>query len=165
MSFILPESSLLPGLCLFFPSLVKKFLHFTKAPLALVHPNVFRILMGCSVLNFLYQLDISLVEICFIYTLKLGIGGYLPTAPSYNLYPGSQTPLRSKRKGLFWLKVCGTRHRALHCFSLTKTSLSRSQVCFSLVGLILSYIVCVFYMPLIFGILHILTCSSSLEFL
>ena len=28
-------------------------------------------------LNFLYQLDISLVEICFIYTLKLGIGGHL----------------------------------------------------------------------------------------
>ena len=33
--------------------------------------------MGCSVLNFLYQLDISLVEICFIYTLKLGTGGRL----------------------------------------------------------------------------------------
>ena len=29
--------------------------------------------MGCSVLNFLYQLDISLVKICFIYILKLGI--------------------------------------------------------------------------------------------
>ena len=28
-------------------------------------------------LNFLYQLDISLVEICFIYTFKLGIGGRL----------------------------------------------------------------------------------------
>ena len=34
--------------------------------------------MGYSVLNSLYQLDISLVEICFIYTLKLGIGGLLP---------------------------------------------------------------------------------------
>ena len=33
--------------------------------------------MCCSVLNSLYQLDISLVEICFIYTLKLGIGGRL----------------------------------------------------------------------------------------
>ena len=28
--------------------------------------------MGYSVLNFLYQLDISLVEICLVYTLKLG---------------------------------------------------------------------------------------------
>ena len=27
--------------------------------------------MGCSVLNLLYRLDISLVEICFIYMLKL----------------------------------------------------------------------------------------------
>ena len=33
--------------------------------------------MGCSVLKFLYQLDISLVEVCFIYTLKLGIGDRL----------------------------------------------------------------------------------------
>ena len=43
----------------------------------LIHLNVFRILVACSVLNSLYQLDISLVEICFIYTLKLGIGGHL----------------------------------------------------------------------------------------
>ena len=33
----------------------------------LLHPNVFRILVGCSVLNFLYQLDISLVEIFHLY--------------------------------------------------------------------------------------------------
>ena len=57
------------------PSLVKQFLHFTLAPPVLVHPYVFRILMGCSVLNFLYQLGISLVEICFICTLKLGVRG------------------------------------------------------------------------------------------
>ena len=43
----------------------------------LIHPNVFRILMGCSVLNFYYQLDISLVEICFVYMLKLGTEGQL----------------------------------------------------------------------------------------
>ena len=65
------------GLCLPIPSLVKQFLHFIRAPPALIHPNVFQILMGCSVLNSIYQLDISLVEICFIYTLKLGIGGRL----------------------------------------------------------------------------------------
>ena len=56
-------------------SLMKWFLHFTQAPPVLIHPNVFRILMGCSILNSLYQLDVSLVEICFISTLKLGIGG------------------------------------------------------------------------------------------
>ena len=33
--------------------------------------------MGCSVLKFLYQLDISLAEICFVYTLKLGTGDLL----------------------------------------------------------------------------------------
>ena len=58
-------------------SLVKQFLHFTRAPPTLIHPNVFRILIGCSVLNFLYQLYISLLDICFIYTLKLGVGGRL----------------------------------------------------------------------------------------
>ena len=46
------------GLRLPVPSLVKQFLHFTRAPPALVHPNAFRILMGCSVLNSLCQLDI-----------------------------------------------------------------------------------------------------------
>ena len=33
--------------------------------------------MGYSMLNLLYQLDISLVEICFVYMLKLGTGGRL----------------------------------------------------------------------------------------
>ena len=36
------------------PALVKQFLHFTRAPLALIHPNVIRILIGCCVLNHLY---------------------------------------------------------------------------------------------------------------
>ena len=65
------------GLCLLISSLVKQFLHFTRAPPALIYSNVFGILMGSNVLNSLYQLYILLVEICFIYTLKLGIGGRL----------------------------------------------------------------------------------------
>ena len=52
-------------------SLIKQFLHFSGVPPALVHPNIIQILTGCSVLNLLYQLDISLVEVFFIYTLKL----------------------------------------------------------------------------------------------
>ena len=48
------------------PSLMKRFQHFTQAPPAVIHPNAFRILMGRGVLNSLYQLDISLMEICFI---------------------------------------------------------------------------------------------------
>ena len=48
-------------------SLIKQFLHFFGAPPALVHPNIIRILTECSVLNLLYQLDISLVEV-FLFT-------------------------------------------------------------------------------------------------
>ena len=59
------------------PGLVKQFLHFTQAPPTLIHPNTIRILTGCSVLNFLYQLYLSLVKICFIYALKMGQGGRL----------------------------------------------------------------------------------------
>ena len=33
------------------PTLVKQFLHFPWAPLALIHPNVIRIFIGCCVLN------------------------------------------------------------------------------------------------------------------
>ena len=58
-------------------SLIKQFLHFLEAPPALIHPNVIQILVGCSVLNLLYHLDISLVEVYFIYTLKLAHGGRL----------------------------------------------------------------------------------------
>ena len=56
-------------------SLIKQFLHFSEAPPALVHQNIIRILTRCSVLNLLYQIDISLVEVFFIYTLKLAHGG------------------------------------------------------------------------------------------
>ena len=59
------------------PALVKQFLHFTRACPTLIHPNTIRILTGCSVLNLLYQLDLLLVEICFIYALKVGQGGRL----------------------------------------------------------------------------------------
>ena len=62
------------GLRFLVSSLVKKFLHVTQAPPGFIHSNVFWILMGYSVFNFLYRLDISLVEISFIYTLKLGTG-------------------------------------------------------------------------------------------
>ena len=62
---------LVAGLRFPVPALVKQFLHFTRAPPTLVHPNIIRILTGCSVLNFLYQLDLSLVEICFAYSLTL----------------------------------------------------------------------------------------------
>ena len=48
------------------PAIVKQFLHFTRAPTALIHPNVIRILIGSCVLNHLYQLDLTLVELFII---------------------------------------------------------------------------------------------------
>ena len=57
------------------PAIVKQFLHFTWAPPALIHPNVIRILIGCCVLNHLYQLDLTLVELFIIYLLNIGSGG------------------------------------------------------------------------------------------
>ena len=56
------------------PAIVKQFLHFTRAPPTLIHPNTIRILTRCSVLNLLYQLDLSLVEICFAYFLRVAQG-------------------------------------------------------------------------------------------
>ena len=56
------------------PAIVKQFLHFIKASPALVHPNTIRILTGCSVLNLLYQLNLSLVKICFAYSLRVAQG-------------------------------------------------------------------------------------------
>ena len=69
------QEHLATGLRFPVPTLVKQFLHFTRAPPTLVHPNTIQILNRCSVLNLLYQLDLSLVEICFAYFLRIGQGG------------------------------------------------------------------------------------------
>ena len=52
-------------------SLFKQFLHFTKIPPVFLHPNVIRVLMGCSILSMLYHLVIFLLEVLFIYTIKI----------------------------------------------------------------------------------------------
>ena len=62
-------------LCFPIPAIVKQFLHFTRSPPTLIHPNVVRILIGTCVLNHLYQLDLKLVELFIIYFLNLGSGG------------------------------------------------------------------------------------------
>ena len=56
------------GLRLPLPSLFKQFLHYTKIPPALIHPNIVRVLMGCSVLDMLFSLDLSLLEVIFVYS-------------------------------------------------------------------------------------------------
>ena len=96
------------GLCFPVSSLVKQFLHVTRAPPALIHPNFFRILMGCNVLNFLYQLDILLVEIFFIYTLKLRTGGQLSMSahsPQLQFVIGLPNSPKTKAKGVVLVRV------------------------------------------------------------
>ncbi|RVW72876.1 hypothetical protein CK203_057174 [Vitis vinifera] len=43
--------------------LFKEFLHFTQIPPAYIHPNMVRVLMGCSILNMLFNLDLSMLEL------------------------------------------------------------------------------------------------------
>ena len=60
------QEHLAAGLRFLMPTLVKQFLHFTRAPPTLIYPNVISILIECYVLNHLYQLDLSLV-VSFIF--------------------------------------------------------------------------------------------------
>ena len=52
------------------PALFKEFLHFTQIPPVFIHPNIVWVLMGCSILNMLYDLDLTLLEVFFVYSLK-----------------------------------------------------------------------------------------------
>ena len=84
-------------------SLVNQFLHVTRAPPTLIHSNAILILMGCIVLNLLYLLDISLVEIYFVYTLKLETGGRLSMSahnPRLQFVTGLPDSPKIEAKGL-----------------------------------------------------------------
>ncbi|KAL6319872.1 hypothetical protein AAG906_036942 [Vitis piasezkii] len=54
------------------PALFKEFLHFSQFPPIFIHPNIVRVLMGCSIINMLYNLDLTLLEVFFLYSLKKG---------------------------------------------------------------------------------------------
>lgn len=58
------------GLCLPLLSLFKQFLHYTRIPPFFLYPNMIRVLMGCSVLDMLFHLDLSLLEVLFVYSIK-----------------------------------------------------------------------------------------------
>lgn len=36
-----------------------------------LHPNVVLVLIGCNVLDMFYQLDLSLLEVLFVYMVKM----------------------------------------------------------------------------------------------
>lgn len=59
------------GLRFHLPFLFEQFLYFTKIPLAFLLPNVVRVLMGCSILDMLYRLDLYLLKVFFVYTIKM----------------------------------------------------------------------------------------------
>ena len=76
------------GLRFPFPSLFKEFLHFTQIPSAYIHPNMVWVLMGCSILSVLFDLDLSLLEVLFIYSIKKGkndIHSFVASLPSLQL--------------------------------------------------------------------------------
>lgn len=60
------------GLRIPLPSLLKQFLQYTQIPFAFIHPNIVRVLMGCNILDMLFCLDLSLLEVIFVYTIKKG---------------------------------------------------------------------------------------------
>ena len=70
------------------PSLFKEFLHFTQIPPAYIHPNMVQVLMGCNVLSVLFDLDLSLLEVLFVYSIKKGkndIHNFVASLPSLQL--------------------------------------------------------------------------------
>ena len=82
----------------------------------IIHPNVIQISMGCSVLNLLYWLDISLVEICFVYMLKIRTGGRLSMSahnPKLQFVTGLPDSPKTEANGVFldrgpWYETLGS---------------------------------------------------------
>ena len=89
------------------PAKVKQFLHFTRVPPALIHPNVIRILVGCFMLNHLYQLNLTLVELFIIYLLNIGSGGrmsMLVLSPRLQIVNGLPDSPKTEAKGVLLVR-------------------------------------------------------------
>lgn len=95
------------GLRLPLLSLFKQFLHFTKIPPALIHPNVVCVLMGCIILDMLFNLELSLLEILFVYTIKKAkseIFSLAANIPSLQLVTGLPDSTKGAAKGHVLIK-------------------------------------------------------------
>ena len=80
------------------PALFKEFLHFTQIPPTFIHPNIVLVLIGCSIINMLFNLDLTLLEVLFVYSLKNGknnIFGMSTHLPSLQLV--TELPDSTKR--------------------------------------------------------------------
>ena len=89
------------------PTIVKQFLHFTREPPALIHPNVIRILIDSCVLYNLYQLDLSLVELFMIYFLSIVLGDRMSMSvlsPRLQIVNGPPDSPKTEAKGALLVK-------------------------------------------------------------
>ena len=103
------------GLRFLLPALFKEFLHFTQIPPAFIHPNIVRVLMGCSIINMLYNLDLTLLEVFFVYSLKkvkndiFSMSAHLPSLQLVTELPDST---KGGAKGLVMVRGAwaGSKH-------------------------------------------------------
>ena len=89
------------------PAIVKQFIHFTRAPPALIHPNVIRIQVGCCMLNHLYQLNLTLVKLFIIYLLNIGSGGRMSMSvlsPRLQIVNGLLDSPKTEAKGVLLVR-------------------------------------------------------------
>ncbi|RVX20958.1 hypothetical protein CK203_002457 [Vitis vinifera] len=71
-------------------------------PPAYIHLNMVRVLMGCSILNMLFNLDLSLLEVLFIYSikkLKTDIFSFVACLPSMQLVTNLPDSTKGGREG------------------------------------------------------------------
>lgn len=103
---------------LFFPlsSLFKQILYFTKISPVFLYSNAVRILMGCSILNMLYYLDFSLLEVLFVYTVKMSqkeIFSLFAHIPSFQLVTGLLDSTKGTIKGHVVALSFGLAHMSI----------------------------------------------------
>ncbi|KAL6335871.1 hypothetical protein AAG906_003496 [Vitis piasezkii] len=82
-----------------------KFLHYTQIPTAYIYPNIVRVLMGCNILNMLFHLDLSLLEVFFVYTIKRGkkdIFSMFAHIPFLQSMTGLPIRTKGEPKDMYW---------------------------------------------------------------
>lgn len=90
------------GLHLPLPYLFKQFLHYMRIPSFFLHPNMIRVLMGCNVLDMLFHLDLSLLEVLFFYSIKKvknDIFSLSASIPSLQLVTGLPDLIKGAARG------------------------------------------------------------------
>ena len=108
MVCFLPRSTLRPGYTSLCRPWSSSFCISLGRPWLLSTPNVIRILIGCCVLNHLYQLNLSLVELCIIYFLKVGQGGRMSMSvlnPRLQLINGLPNSPKTEAKGVLLVRA------------------------------------------------------------